>query len=59
MAGIAMPAIKAIPMGAMTNVLSFHDIFVFRLQGFFLPKVHPDGLKEKITMYSNCCKTSQ
>ena len=47
MAGMAVPAIKAIPTGALTNVLSFHDIFFFSLQGFFPKKVHPDGLKEK------------
>ena len=45
MSGIAMPAIKA-----PTSVLSCHGIFFFGLQHFFPPKVHPDGLKEKITM---------
>ena len=50
MSGIAMPAIKAIPTGAPTSVPSCHNIFFFRLQGFFPQKVHPDGLKEKITM---------
>ena len=29
MVGIAMPAIKAIPTGALTSVLSGHDIFFF------------------------------
>ena len=29
MVGIAMPAIKAIPTGALTSVLSCHDIFFF------------------------------
>lgn len=43
-AGMAMPAIRAIPTGAPTNVPSCHRIFFFLLHGFFPQKVQPDGL---------------
>lgn len=46
-AGIAMPAIKAIPTGAPTSVPSCHRIFFLRLQGFFPQNVQPDGLIER------------
>ena len=44
-AGMAMPAMRAIPTGAPTNVPSCHRIFFFLLQGFFPQKVQPDGLR--------------
>lgn len=56
MAGMAMPAIRAIPTGAPTRVPSCHRIFFFRLQGFFPQKVQPDGLRGKL--YNNCWETN-
>lgn len=44
MAGIAMPAISAMPTGAPTSVPSCQRIFFFLLHGFFPQKVQPDGL---------------
>lgn len=46
-AGMAIPAIRAIPTGAPTNVPSCHRIFFFLLQGFFPQNVQPDGLKSQ------------
>lgn len=49
MAGIAMPAIKAIPTGAPTKCAI--ACFFFRLRVSSQKVTHPDGLKEgKITM---------
>lgn len=47
MAGIAMPAMSAIPTGAPTSVPSCQRIFFFLLHGFFPQKVQPDGLKQR------------
>lgn len=44
-AGMAMPAMRAMPTGAPTNVPSCQRIFFFLLQGFFPQKVQPDGLR--------------
>lgn len=44
MAGMAMPAMRAMPTGAPTSVPSCHRIFFFLLHGFFPQKVQPDGL---------------
>ena len=41
MAGMEMPAIRAIPTGAPTRVPSCHISFFFRLQGFFPQNVQP------------------
>lgn len=43
-AGMAMPAISAMPMGAPTSVPNCHRIFFFRLHGFLPQKVQPEGL---------------
>ena len=40
-----MPAIRAIPTGAPTNVPSCHSIFFLRLHGFLPQNVQPDGLQ--------------
>lgn len=42
MAGMEMPAIRAIPTGAPTRVPSCHISFFFRLQGFLPQNVHPN-----------------
>lgn len=47
MAGTAMPATKAIPTGAPTNVPNCHSSFFLRDHGFFPQNVHPDGLCPK------------
>lgn len=44
MAGTAIPATRAIPTGAPTNVPSCHINFFFRDQGFFPQNVQPEGL---------------
>lgn len=43
-AGMAMPAMSAMPTGAPTSVPSCHRIFFLRLHGFFPQKVQPEGL---------------
>lgn len=43
-AGMAMPAISAMPTGAPTSVPNCHRIFFFLLQGFLPQNVHPEGL---------------
>ena len=43
MAGIEIPAIRAIPTGAPTIVPSCHNSFFLRLHGFLPQKVHPEG----------------
>lgn len=47
MAGIAMPAMSAMPTGAPTSVPSCQRIFFFLLHGFFPQKVQPDGLRKR------------
>lgn len=47
MAGMAMPAMRAIPTGAPTSVPSCQRIFFFLLHGFFPQKVQPDGLTDR------------
>ena len=44
MAGMAMPAMRAMPTGAPTSVPSCQRIFFFRLHGFLPQNVQPDGL---------------
>lgn len=46
MAGTAIPATRAIPTGAPTNVPNCQSIFFFLDQGFLPQNVHPDGLKQ-------------
>lgn len=43
-AGTAIPATKAIPTGAPTNVPNCHNNFFLRDHGFLPQNVHPDGL---------------
>lgn len=45
-AGMAIPAMRAMPTGAPTNVPSCQRIFFFLLQGFFPQKVQPEGLRK-------------
>jgi len=44
-AGIEMPAKRAMPTGAPTRVPSCHRSFFFLLQGFLPQNVQPEGLK--------------
>lgn len=46
-AGMAMPAISAMPTGAPTSVPNCHRIFFFLLQGFLPQNVHPEGLSQE------------
>lgn len=46
MAGTVIPATRAIPTGAPTNVPSCHRIFFFLDHGFLPQKVQPDGLQQ-------------
>lgn len=45
MAGTAIPATKAIPTGAPTNVPNCHKSFFLRDHGFLPQNVQPDGLE--------------
>ena len=45
MAGTAIPASRAIPTGAPTNVPNCHRIFFLRDHGFLPQNVQPDGLE--------------
>lgn len=60
MAGIAMPAMSAMPTGAPTSVPSCQRIFFFLLHGFFPQKVQPDGLREvKTSRNSETCSQEE
>lgn len=60
MAGIAMPAMSAMPTGAPTSVPSCQRIFFFLLHGFFPQKVQPDGLREvKTSRNSEKCSQEE
>lgn len=58
-AGMAMPAISAMPTGAPTSVPNCHRIFFFLLQGFLPQNVHPEGLfqehKNQLNPKCNLC----
>lgn len=50
-AGMAIPATRAIPTGAPTSVPNCHSIFFLRDQGFVPQNVQPDGLKIEEKIY--------